>query len=359
MLRRAGVLTVLAALGCTPYSPPCHLEPSRTISDAHGRLVAHAGGRVSWLDLRLGPARDAGFDQTAVVSAFFADGEPAQPPYSVQLPPAASNLEALLNEPVDFPGGVACARTAVAPDGGAEAVVELRRADGGSATASFPLRARPFLPAQLDQAGALVQVNPREGDVYAVDLDGAVVATRHLASGEELRPGGDALAVFPGPVLLDPSLSPLSTAPDSPLAAQAIAWDLAAGRVTLGSVVADDLLFDRLDLAGQRSPTERVSSGTFVLGLATGARGTGVVFAAPFPEEEDGGAFGFQLWFAFVDHQGKKRGPDLPLPFAPSAFGSAPPLVPSGPQDFTFFTPSGAGLDAIPVRCDGIGEPAP
>lgn len=328
-----GLAVVLA--GCGAYEPPCRASEPTLLTTRAGLLTRHEGGRVALVS----PGSWSGASRPVRVETFSSAGA-ALDAYEVDVP--VHGFGAAM---VDLPDGVAAASVDVRADAGTSLVVDLRRRDGGSLEVELPMSTCTLCSVQLAQVGALLQVAAGQ-DVTAIALDGGVVASRR-AEGAVVAWGPDALAVAPGPRLLAPDLTPLSTAPVPPLDG-VFAWDLAAGKIEAAATSGDaDLLLVGADLHGAPTAPTRVTSGT-PLALTTAGDRTALVFtgvsAAP------GARPGASLWFALVEG-GQKRGPDLPLPVDMAAFGGQVLIEPDG-ERFAIFSPSADGLRFVAVQCE-------
>lgn len=337
-------LALLCGASCSPpYRPFCQPGPERQLTDARGTIAAHADGRVSVVTLRSSAGPDGGLLLAAEVGWFTADGL-ASDAFQVEVPPGLSAFG--VAPPVAWPDGLASALPAAVPDGGVQVVVTLAHRDGGST--AVVVEAAPqttFAPrAVLSQVGQTLQI--RQGtDFLVMAFDGGVLS--RTTSTALVQPLGDAFVAWPGPRLLNERLEPLSVTPTPELSQGVVAFGREGGRLVNARASAGDLLVDRFDLAGAVEEARRVSSALGVVAAAVSSSGDAVVFA----DGED--LVQALLWFAFLDADGRKRGPDVPLgPFSSSAPTLGVVLQPAGPGRFSLFVSQPSGVVVREVRCE-------
>jgi hypothetical protein len=127
-----------------------------------------------------------------------------------------------------------------------------------------------------------------------------------------------------------------------------VAWSRQLGRLVNVRATESDLLLERFDGAGAVEGARRVSSALSVLAAAVTASGDAVVFCdGPRIEVAE-------LWLAFLDLDGRKRGPDLRLGPCPTSASLAPgvELVSAGPGRSSLFLAQPSGVTVREVRCE-------
>ncbi len=330
-MRWAFVMLSAWVASCSPpYRPFCQLGPEQTLSDSSGVLAAHADGRVSVLTVKLGVAE----------VRWFTVGGDLVDAFSVDAPKVPLGGTA----PVAWPDGVATAAPVRSPDGGFQTAVTLMHRDGGSTEVQVEgMSEVPFLSrgGVLSQVGQTLQL--QQGAHFAVlAFDGGVLSRK--ATTGNLQPLGDAFVEWPGPRLLTESLEPLSVAPSPQVPPGRVAWSRQLGRIANARANQRDLLIDRFDLVGSVEAERRVSSAVGVLAVAVSSAGDAVVFSEAFDQAN--------LWLAFLDVAGQKRGPDLLLRQQLSGSLLAAILQPVGPGRFSLFLLDSSGVQNREIRCE-------
>lgn len=363
-------LLVHASSCAPPYKPFCRVVSSGQLGDQPGIFSPRPAGEVSLVSVAA--SADAGTKAVARVALFDSSGAELRR-YELVVPAAATPLDALnVRRVVDTPEGVAALYTRreqrPGSDGGVETLahqmLDLRFVDGGVRTIDVSGAVTgPLAPAILYRVGASVvvaELGAVGGFLFHVrrlqgwsDNGTALPVGLDLAEGSLIVPRADALLVTPGPGIVSDQLEVLGTLPAVPesdaFSSPAVAWSLADRIVWSAFVVDGSLLTQSFDFAGtSRAEPSRASSALRANAVAHSAHGLGILFT----DISSSGSTTdpVEAWFAFVDAQGQKRGPDVALPID---FSGNVVIAASPTQDrFGLFTRGSAGLSVTVVDCD-------
>jgi len=341
-----GVLVLTACL--EPYRPACNAGAEQTLSARPGALTEHTGGR--WRSTTLnGGVIDGGLELRATARGFTAAGEPFEESTLVLggPRPGGASVSALTD-------GFAVVSPQSSPDGGRELVVELFSLDGGVARAVVPTGAlgglvvpRPTT-AEVGAFVHLFHVGADGPEVLAFARDATLVARRAVEPGVVVDFGPDATAV--AGTLLSPRLE-VVTAREPSMAPELAAWDRGSKRWAVARVEGTSVLVDQFAFDAAPAGARRVTSGERATAVGLAPRGAGVMFQVL---RFEGDTPRTDLWFAAVDSDGLKRGPDVPLlqsDLMPTLV--APPrLSASGDSSFGVFFQTLRGLLYQEVRCE-------
>ncbi len=346
---RLAVGLVFLSACVEPYRPACRPGAEQALSEQPGDLTLHADGQWRYSStLNQAPGDGGAFELRATVRSFSAAGESIEERTLV----VASERRAL--SAVALTDGFAVANFRSAPDGGgSELLLALFSFDGGVARASVPtgtLGGFGF-PVRLAEVGSLLHLSHLgvEGpELVAFARDATVVARRPVETTVVFGP--DATVV--GRDLVSPRLDVVTSRALSTSEPEVVAWSVGARRWASARMEADSVLVDQFTFDSSIGVPRRVSSGASVTSVALAPTGAGVVFQVlTFEGDEPRSG----LWFAAVDADGWKRGPDVSIGPAPSAMGglSAPPrLAAVGNSSFAVFIQTLGGLTHQQVRCE-------
>jgi hypothetical protein len=376
-MHRGLLLTILLTLaGCPPpYKPYCHVTDSTQLSATQNAAFAlRPRGQFALLSTELTFTDDGGLGARIGRAQLFDRAGGLVSNAGVSLPPPSGFFDVFgLGTFVDTPGGFAVLNTTrdrTPRDGGAEVfvrrsvelrsfdggVVSIEIADGGCIERCSGCSCEPLGFSQLSRVGDGVVIDSQAGGLgflgdrvlQSVTAEGVLLPKVLKPSSGALIAGVDALALFPGPQLYSAQLEPISTPPDPPLLdGTGVAWSLGDEELVAARIEDFDLLLERYDFNGARTlDPVRVSEGYEIVSAARSAHGVGVLFHDFVYFDDGGGAT--QVWFAFVDHDGHKRGPDVAISAGVSGVLSSS----SEDDQFSIFTPTSAGVDRIQVICE-------